>query len=77
MPGEDTNTTDSDRSGETNIKCTLGMMQLEISTHADVDDACEEFENLWENRVEEIEESEANTLRQELEADDSSIVRLG
>jgi hypothetical protein len=76
MSEEESNNTESGGTGETEIKCTLGMMQLQMSTHAGPVKAREEFETLWENRVSEIEESQADTLKESIEPDENS-VRLG
>lgn len=48
------------------IKASLGMFKLEISTHESLDDAVSAFESVWRSRISEITEAEADTVRNKL-----------
>lgn len=56
------------------VSASLGMMTLEVESHEPLEETVDAFEQVWENRVEEIEDSMANTLREKLEDDRGGIV---
>lgn len=55
------------------INASLGMFSLEVESHESLDDTAETFVELWTGRVEEVEESRANTLKKSLEGDEISL----
>lgn len=59
--------------GDTRIDASLGMFDLQINSNEDLESTVEAFEEIWENRVEEIEDSMANTLKEKLESRDGGL----
>jgi hypothetical protein len=56
--------------GDTRIEANLGMFRLQIDADEPLDETVEAFEQLWENRIDELEESRADSVREKLEDDD-------
>lgn len=55
--------------GDTRISANLGMFRLQIDAEEDLEATVEAFEEVWENRVDEIESSRADTVKEKLEED--------
>lgn len=54
--------------GDTRINASLGMFSLQIDADEDLETTAEVFGEIWEDRVDEVESSVANTLKESLEA---------
>lgn len=59
--------------GDTRINASLGMFRLQIDAEESLEDTAEIFSELWEDRIEELEDSRADTIREKLEDDDTII----
>lgn len=55
------------------VQASLGMFSLEVESHSSLDATVNAFEDIWKNRVAEIEGSRANTLREKLEDDEVTL----
>lgn len=57
--------------GDTRINASLGMFNLQIDAEEDLESTAEIFSEIWEDRIDEIEESRADSVREKLEDDDT------
>jgi len=64
------------QSSNHSIQASLGMFDLQVQSGSSLQETAEVFEMIWSKRVAEIEEAEADTLRQELE-DENNIHIIG
>lgn len=56
-------------SGDTRIDASLGMFQLTVDSEESLEETAAIFSELWSDRIQEIEESRADTVREKLEED--------
>ncbi|SHH33176.1 hypothetical protein [Halobaculum gomorrense] len=51
------------------VSASLGMFSMRIDSHESLTETVEAFERIWEGRIEEMEQSKQDTLRNKLDED--------
>jgi len=60
-------------SGDTHIDASLGMFSLTVDSEQPLEETAEVFSELWCDRIQELEDSRADTVREKLEDENTGI----
>ncbi|MBP1986756.1 hypothetical protein [Halolamina salifodinae] len=60
--------------GDTRIDASLGMFSLTVDSEEDLESTVEAFQTVWTDRIEELEDSRADTMREKLEDEDVGFI---